>query len=110
MTGTNVRVRGIKRWRDKKTGRWYTQHRKTGTMIKVEYGTGEFFAEVARLDGVAKVTASPKPGTLGMLIAAYRGSIQFTDLAERTKADYQRVFDYLKTIDDIAIVQIDTPF
>ena len=69
---TVVRVKGIKRWQDKKTGRWYMQHRKTGVMIKTEFGTGSFFAEIARLDGAAKETAAPRPGTLGMLIAAYR--------------------------------------
>jgi integrase len=43
------------------------------------------------------------------LIAAYRGHAAFTDLAPRTKADYQAVFDYLKPIADTPLVRFDKP-
>jgi hypothetical protein len=44
-----VRVKGLKRYRVK--GKWFAYHRKTGIRIKAEFGTGEFFAELAALEG-----------------------------------------------------------
>src|SRR5262249_29118966 len=41
---------------------------------------------------------APQPGTLGALIAAYRASPEFELLAPRTRADYQKVFDYVKPL------------
>src|SRR5262249_11031701 len=86
-------------------------HRKTGERIdlqKYREGTAEFYAEVARI-GALLSAVSPKPGTLGLLIAAYRADNVFADLAPRTRADYQRVFDYLKPIGDTALVRFDRP-
>jgi hypothetical protein len=40
------------------------------------------------------------PGTLGRLLHDYRASPFFLDLAPRTQADYQRVFDWLRPIAD----------
>jgi hypothetical protein len=68
---TIVRVKGIKRFRDRH-GRWRCYHRKTGLPIKAEFGSGEFFEELARLNGLATQTAKPKAGTLGMLMTEYR--------------------------------------
>lgn len=53
--------------------------------------------------------ARPKiPGTLGGLIEAYRASPEFREqLAPRTRSDYQKVFNYLATIESMPIVQID---
>jgi hypothetical protein len=50
-----------------------------------------------------------EPGTLGHLIEKYRSHQAFTDLAPRTKADYQRVFDYLQPIADTPLVRFDKP-
>jgi integrase len=44
-----------------------------------------------------------------MLIAAYRAHPAFTDLAPRTKSDYQVQFDYLKPIADTPLVWFDKP-
>ena len=68
---TVVRVKGLKRYRVK--GKWFAYHRKTGIRIKAEYGTGEFFAELAALERKLK-TAEALPGTLGLLFSAYRAS------------------------------------
>ncbi|MGO9682070.1 MAG: tyrosine-type recombinase/integrase [Beijerinckiaceae bacterium] len=42
---------------------------------------------------------------MGLLIAEYRASPSFLDLAPRTQADYQRCLDYLKPIADTALTQ-----
>jgi hypothetical protein len=55
--------------------------RKTRTPIdlaKAPLGSAEFFAECARASALATVL-EPKPGTLGMLITAYRDHAVFRD-------------------------------
>jgi integrase len=83
------------------------QTRTAVDLVKAPIGTPEFFAE-CRIAALVK-SAEPKPGTLGILIAAYRAHPAFTDLAPRTKSDYQAVFDYLKLIADTPLVRFDKP-
>jgi hypothetical protein len=107
---TVVRVKGFQIFKDRH-GRWRCYHRSTGTKIDLKsapLGSTEFFAECSRISALATVTA-PKPGTLGLLIAAYRGHAAFLDLAPRTRSDYQNVFDYLKPIADTPLVKFDNP-
>ena len=54
-----VRVKGVKRYRVK--GKWFAYHRKTGIRIKAEFGTGEFFAELAALERKLSVRNRPDP-------------------------------------------------
>ena len=109
---TRVRVKGFKIFDGRhRNGRQYCYHRKTGEPIDLEkypLGSVGFFAECARINTLLTAIA-PKPGSLGLLIAAYRGDSIFADLAPRTRADYQRVFDYLKPIADTALVKFDRP-
>ena len=43
------------------------------------------------------------------LIAAYRAHNAFTGLAQRTRENYQRIFDYLKPIDGTALFKFNRP-
>jgi len=108
-----VRVKGFAVWQDKKPPfKWRCRHRKTGTMIdtiKFPLGSLEFFAECSRIVALVEKGDDPKPGTLGQLIARYRASSFFTDLAPRTRADYQRCFDYLKPIADTMLERFTPP-
>jgi integrase len=107
---TIVRIKGFQIFEDRH-GRMRCYHRKTRQSVdltKAPIGSPEFFAECARISALTNAT-EPKPGTLGMLIAAYRGHPAFTDLAPRTKSDYQAVFDYLKPIADTPLVRFDKP-
>ena len=92
-----IRVPGVKRTAAR-SGVVYYYHRATGTRITEPAGTSAFLARVEQLDRQA-AGAGPgtpvAPGTLGALITAYRGSTEFRGLAPRTRADYQRVLDYL---------------
>lgn len=99
---TIVRVKGVKRYREPKTGNWYAYHRKTGKRIKADFGTPEFFDELTALNDASK-KKDAKPGTLGALIASYRASSGFLSLAGRTRSDYQKVLNYLQQFDDSAI-------
>jgi integrase len=97
MTGTVVRVKGIKRYFERKTGKWYAYHRKSGKRLKSEFGTSEFFAELEAINTESKGMEA-KPGTLGALIVSYRGSAGFKSLKARTKSDYEKVLEYLRPL------------
>src|SRR5450756_2675703 len=97
---TVVRVKGLKRYRVK--GKWFAYHRKTGIRIKAEYGTGEFFAELAALERKLKA-AEALPGTLGLLFSAYRASSLFTDLAPATQHGYGRMMNLVQPINDMPV-------
>lgn len=77
-------------------------HRATRTPIdcvKFEPYSLAFDMEVNRINELYAGKAA-KPGTLGMLIEKYRASPVFKGHSDRTKADYQKCFDWLKAIDD----------
>src|SRR6476646_3393305 len=106
---TRVRVKGFQIFSDRH-GKMRCYHRKTRTPVDLRtapLGSAEFFAECARIAELAKMDGPPKPGTLGLLIAEYRASHSFLDLALRTRADYQRCLDYLKPISDTPLVRFD---
>ncbi len=100
MTGTNVRVRGLQRFRHSKSGIWYTYHRGTGKRIEAEFGSPAFFEELAEIERSMREheVEAAKPGTLQALVLSYRASDAFCDLAPRTKADYERVFAFLEPL------------
>ncbi len=108
-----VRAKGFQIWQDRKPPfKWRCRHRKTGAMIdlaKFPLGGIAFIAECARIMELSGKVDEPKPGTLGQLIARYRASGFFTDLAVRTRADYQRCFDYLQPIADTPLDRFNPP-
>jgi integrase len=106
---TRIHVKGFKIFADRH-GKLRCYHRKTGAAVDLEMaplGSAEFFAECARIAELMKMAGPPKPGTLGLLIAEYKASIAFVDLAPRTQADYQRCLDYLKPIADTPLDRFD---
>lgn len=104
---TRVRVRGIKRYRSK--GRWYVYHRETGKRIEAEFGTAEFFNELAILERRVKREAA-LPGTLGGLLAAYRASRAYLDLAPATRAGYARMINLLRPIHEMPLAELTPQF
>lgn len=97
MTGTVVRVKGLKRYFEPKTGKWYAYHRRTGKRLNAEFGTPEFFAELEAIDAATRGQEA-KAGTLAALIVSYRKSAGFQMLKSRTKSDYQKVLTYLQPL------------
>src|SRR5215469_8410490 len=97
-----IRVPGVKVYKSR--GKLYAYHRKTGQRIRAPFGTAAFLAEIERLD--KSRPPEPKPGTLGALIHAYRRSPEFLELADRTRRDYQKVFDYLQPLDDDPVLMM----
>lgn len=106
-----MRVKGIKRVTVRKGGKVYIyyRHRATGRTIKAEFGSGAFSAEIAALDARAKGKTT-LPGSWGELVKLYRAAPEFTNLAVRTRKDYERVFLYLEPIEDMPLLEIDTRF
>jgi integrase len=104
---TIVRVKGVKRYRSK--GRWYYYHRLTGTRLKAEFGTGEFFAELAALERRVK-REKALPGTLGMLLASYRASPAFVDLAASTCRGYLKMMDIIRPLEEMPLAELTSPF
>ena len=104
---TRVRVKGFQIFRDRH-GRMRCYHRYTRRavdLVKAPLGSAEFFAECALISASTEAAPKPKPGTLGLLITEYRRHDAFTALAPRTRQDYQRVFDYLKVIDEAPLAK-----
>lgn len=97
-----IRVPGLKIYRSR--GKLYAYHRKTRTRLRAPIGSAAFLAAIERLDNLTP--PPPKPGTLGSLIAAYRAGPEFAELAPRTRADYQKILDYLKPLDGDALIAI----
>ena len=104
---THVRVKGIKRYRSR--GRWYVYHRASGKRIEAEYGTPAFFVELAALDR-SVLRQAALPGTLGQMLAAYRASPTFGDLASSTQTEYGRLMNLLRPIADMPLIELTPPF
>ncbi|MEN9925766.1 MAG: hypothetical protein RL268_1892 [Pseudomonadota bacterium] len=108
---TYIKVKGFKIFADR-LGKMRCYHRASGTavdLVKHPLGSLEFFAECERIRALGRAGEAPKPGTLGLLIERYRGHRKFLDRAQRTKADYQKCFDYLHAIRDVPLTRFTTP-
>ncbi len=104
-----VRVKGIKRFRHSQTGRWFCYHRKTKTPIKSEFGTPEFFVELAEIESALKKTV-PLPGTLGLLVHDFTKSPGWSALRPKTRFSYERALYVLKPLGNMPLHKIDRPF
>jgi len=108
---SRVRIKGFQIFKDRH-GKWRCYHRATRTPIDLDkhpVGSAGFIAECDRLTRLAGKGLAAKPGTLGLLVQRYKASAEFQDLAARTQADYQRVFDYLQAIDDTPLTRFTSP-
>jgi hypothetical protein len=84
---TRVSVRGFQIFTDR-YGKLRCYHRATRVAVdltRAPLGSAEFFAECARIAALTNRGGEPKPGTLGLLITAYRKHDAFTSLAPRTR-------------------------
>ena len=99
-----VKVSGLKQYTDRH-GKRRVYHRASGTPIDASLSGQEIAAEVVRLDKLhGKVSA--RPGTLESLLISWKASPSFTGLAERTKADYRKIMDYLEPIYGTPLTEI----
>lgn len=115
MTGGVIRLRGIKSYRHPKTGIVYHYFRVSGTRgvrLKAPYGTAEFIQEVRALEERQKLKHAQKalPGTLGLAIEKWRGTLEWSSLKPKTRVSYERAVAVLKPLETMPLVQITRPF
>ena len=95
-------------FRDKKPPYgWRAYRRKTKDKIdcaKFEPFTLAFDVEVHRINQLYQEQKA-KAGTLGQLVTEYRRSPAFQKRARRTQADYQKVLDWLKSIESTPLIR-----
>lgn len=105
---STVTVKGIKRYQVK--GEVYCYHRATGTRLMATFGTPEFFEELRVAEEKAKGRPAAVDGTLAAAIALYKTHHRWTQLAPRSKWDYDKVLDYLEPLGRMPLATIDRPF
>lgn len=108
---TVIRVKGFQIFYDRH-GKQRCYHRKTREAIDLQahpIGSAGFIAECARIEALSARAIEARPGTLGMIIKRYRAHEAFTDLAPRTRSDYQKIFNYLQPIEDTPIARFNSP-
>lgn len=103
-----VKVSGVKEYRDRH-GKLRRYHRASGTPIDTALHGEDLAAEVSRLNKL-HAPAVAVAGTLGGMLTSYKGSPRFTDLAPRTRSDYQKCMDHLKLIEGTPIPLMNTSF
>jgi len=101
-----VRLSGVKRVKAK--GRIYYYHRKTNTRLPDDARSSEFIIKLRALD--AKYGEVTSPGTLGGLIKRYKAGPEWENLAPNTHVIYNKALDYLKPLDGMPLVQINSEF
>lgn len=107
---THVRIKGFKVFKDRH-GRQRCYHRATGASIdlgKHALGSPSFFAECERIS-VKHQPLQARKGTLGAAITQYKQHSAFTGLAQRTQADYNKQFDYLKPLHNVLLMEFERP-
>lgn len=82
---------------------------KNWNSLEAEFGTAEFIDELALIERKLK-TSNALPGTLGLLLASYRNSPAFTDLAPASRHGYGRMMNLLKPLDAMPLVELSSQF
>jgi hypothetical protein len=111
MTGTVVRVKGIKRYRHPKSGIIYCYHRTTGIRLDEPFGSPGFFERLAQIEREAKDRSNEanRPGSLKALILDYKRRDAFLQFAPRTRSDYEKVFNFLEPLWDAPVKTVTAP-
>jgi integrase len=112
MVGSVIRLKGLKRYRDRRDGRIYCYHRATGRRLKSDFGGAEFLAEFAEIEAAHREQRRREktPRTLGEVAGLYTQSTRFAELAPRTKKDYLGILSDLTGIQNMPLAAIDKPF
>jgi integrase len=98
-----MKIKGVKAYVS--NGKTYAYHRKTGTRLLKPFGSAEFLAELAAIESDVKVRkTSPNLGTWGALVIEYKEH-RLPELARRTQADYNKMFDWLSALDDMPLAK-----
>ena len=110
-TVPKVSVPGVKVYTSK--GIVYAYDRLTGTRITPPHaiGTPEWWRALETAREKAKPKDEPQAGSWGAIATEYRAGQHFRSvIAPRTRADYHKVFDYLRHFHDDPVTKWDGPY
>lgn len=103
------KLAGIKSYYEPKTGKTYRYHRKTGTRLMAEIGTPEFLVEWHAAQARIRPEPQGKPGSLGLVIEAYRQSHEFLSLQKVTRQEYERCLKALEKLGTLVMNDVTSP-
>lgn len=101
-----LRIKGLKHYVDKKTGKTYYYHRPTGTRITAQPHSAKFFEQMEAAEAGRFKQPDSKPGSLKFVIEHYRGSHDFLGLQLTTRQEYGRILNHLSIIDSLVIAEL----
>ena len=104
-----MRLKGIKAYFEPKAGKVYCYHRKSGIRLTAPPGTLEFLDEYKAAESTVKPKPSGRPGSLALIIAAYRASHEFLDLRSDTRKEYERSLSILSGLGTLVMSEIKSP-
>lgn len=95
--GKKAHFPGVNPVRRRDGGGLYYYHRATGIRLPDEYGSAAFARAWAEAEAVANapVIRPADPDTYLALVTAFKASDDYERLAEQTKADYTKIFDWM---------------
>jgi integrase len=105
---TEPKITGLKSYTSK--GEVYVYDRASGVRILAPLGTAAFKEELRVVREAAAGRPAAIAGTFGAAVLIYREHHRWTDLAPRTKADYDKVLAYLAPLERMPLIQIDRAF
>jgi integrase len=111
MSGTVVRLKGLKVYSHPKSGIRYAYHRKSGTRLKAEIGTPAFLLELKVIEEkqAAKQAKKALPGTIGLAVETWRATPEWARLKPATRISYEKALAVLKPLENVPLVQITRP-
>lgn len=89
-----VRVKGLHTAKNKKSGKVYYYAWRLGPRLRGEPGSAEFMRSY---NEAVERLKEPAAGTLHSLIAVFKGSTEFDELAPRTQSDYGKLIKVIET-------------
>lgn len=104
-----VLLKGVKSYHEPKTGKVYHYHRKTNIRLTAHPGTPEFIAQWQAAEAKILVAPAPRPGSLGLVIDAYRQSHGFAGLGKETRKEYDRSLEILRKLGDLVLNDVTSP-
>lgn len=103
----HVKIKGFKIFKDRH-GKPRCYHRASGEavdLIKFPFESTEFLGECGRISALTSPNATPRPGSLGLLIKEFRASQQWQELKPKTREWYEMGFEYLRPISDTSLLR-----
>ena len=106
---TVVRIDGVKRYFEPKSGKIYCYHRASGKRLLSPFGSPAFFLELAAAQSRFDTKPVSKHGSLKLVIEHYRDSHEFQSLRSTTKSEYDRLLNNLALMDGIVMKEVTAP-